>query len=108
MEQSEGGPDRGGIDRVAVEGYGLFWNSKVTKRWQLAFREGDDVKLELCDKTGVESDCLCKLLLFPNDFLLDDGVLSSGREGTAVYNLPALLMRFQEVLREVEQYGDSR
>ena len=97
-----------GLAEVAVEGYGLFWNSKVTKRWQLAFREGDDIKLELCDKTGVESDCLCKLLLFPNGFLLDDGVLSSGREGTAVYNLPALLVHFQEVLREVEWYGDGR
>ena len=97
-----------GLIEVAVERYGLFWDSKVTKRWQLAFREGDDVMLELCNKTGVESNCLCKLLLFPNGFLSDDSVLSSGREGIAMYNLPALLVRFQEVLREVEQYGDSR
>ena len=89
-----------GLTEVVVKGYGLFWNSKVMKRWQLAFREGDNIKLELCNKTGVESDCLCKLLLFPNGFLLDDGVLSSGREGTAVH--------FQEVLREVERYGDGR
>ena len=97
-----------GLMEVAVESYGLFWNSKVTKRWQLAFRKGYDVMLQLCNKTGVESDCLCKLLLFPNGLLSDDSVLSSGREGIAVYNLPALLVCFQEVLREVEWYGDGR